>query len=443
MSNEPHASAGNWSQLPPPSYGTPAPQQAVSAAFAPGSVGLEAARVLVVNGLLGCAETIEPYATASGITCQSYARAHSALAAMKQAAVAGNSFHVVFVERVLPDMDPFEFAESVARDKQLAQARLILVSTFGPNNDEERVRKHFFAHLAKPTKQVQVLDAVHAAISGNPQLLPSKSRSVVLPAARSGNHVILIAEDNPVTQMLVLMQLKERGFFAQVVTNGQEAVQAARKHDFDAILMDCQMPVLDGFQASMTIRNWEQQTGKPRIPIIAMTAFTGDNDRSRCLQAGMDDYMSKPVTYDKLEAVLSKWLNFKLSFNTEAAMDKQNEFRSDWKGPQPSAVPVDLNALSEMLGSNEAEEILQLFITSTQDLLDRISIALATRDAGALQEAAHTLKGASSSIGANPLWQKTIDLEKAAKSEDWQHIPQLFAGVLSSFEEAKSFIKNH
>jgi CheY-like chemotaxis protein len=441
MDKQPHSSASSQpdARALPPGKPIAAKVPVTSSATAK----LESARVLVVNGLIGSAEMIEPYATASGINCLAFARGRSALTAMKQAAAAGKAFHVAFVERVLPDIDAYEFAALASADENLAATKLILVSTFGTGAAEgQKTAKLFFAHVARPTRQIEVLNAVQAGLSGNADILRRRTKSIALPAASTGRPMILIAEDSPVTQMMVLLQLKESGFYAQIVTNGVEAVEAAKTYAFDAILMDCQMPVMDGFAASQSIRQWERQTGKARIPIIAMTAYTSEYDMHRCLQSGMDDYMSKPVTYEKLDAVLSKWLNFTLSLNTEDAMDKNNIGRSRWDEPQPSAPPVDSAGLTEMLGSAEAEEILQLFVTSTSELLDKIEEALHNHNLADLQESAHTLKGASSSIGAHALWQAAIELERAAKNGEWQRLPEVLNGVRATFEQAKSFISN-
>jgi CheY-like chemotaxis protein len=210
------------------------------------------ARILVLHGLVGSAEFIEPFAIASGINCQAASRGYSGITAMRQAALAGRPFDVVFVERVLPDMDGLDFARAVREERQLASTKLVLVSTFGASGlSDPASEAGFDAHIAKPIKQAQVLNTIEAILRGTSvRAAVESSQNAAMPAATQGKHVILVAEDNPVNQKVTLLQLKELGFFAEVVNNGKEAVEAACHGTYDAILMDLQMPELDGFEAT-------------------------------------------------------------------------------------------------------------------------------------------------------------------------------------------------
>jgi polar amino acid transport system substrate-binding protein len=176
-----------------------------------------------------------------------------------------------------------------------------------------------------------------------------------------------------------------------------------------------------------------------------MTARAMASDREKCLRAGMDDYMSKPVTYEQLDTVLNKWLNGEApaAGQQEKIMEREVERQSLNFSPEmqnAQAAPVDLTMLREMLGEEETADILKLFVTSTEELMDKINQALAQRDAQALREAAHTLKGACSSIGANEMWRECIELEQAAKSADWTHIPEMYSELSQTFDQAKAFI---
>ncbi|HEY9791692.1 MAG TPA: response regulator [Candidatus Obscuribacterales bacterium] len=405
------------------------------------------AHVLSVTGLVGSSEYIEPYATASGISCNVASRGSTALTMMRQALGAGRAFDVVFVEMVLPDMDGFEFAQAVQRDKQLSRVPLVLVSTFGAEEGEDSaLSAGYHAHIARPLKQAQVVNAVQAILEGtsvDAAVTDDQTRSV--PALLKGQRVILVAEDNPVNQKVALLQLKELGYYAEVVSDGREAVEAAKKAPFDAILMDLQMPHMNGLDATKEIRKWERQTGS-HVPIIAMTANAMASDRDECLAIGMDDYLNKPVTYDQLSDVLSKWLDVE-SAQKQAEAPMENRFNSHLdftpeSQPSESAQPVDVAVLNDMLGSEEATEILKLFVVSSKELLDKINHSLAAHDAASLKEAAHTLKGACSSIGANSMWRECLELEKAAKADDWNVLPRQYAVLEHKFQEAKDFINN-
>lgn len=409
---------------------------------------LKKARVLVVTGLLGSAEFIEAYATASGIKCEGISRGQSALTMMKQATLIGQPYDVIFVERLLPDMDAFEFARRIKQERELAESKLILVSTFdSAARDDHALKAGFSEHIAKPMKQQHVLSTLTAVLQGRPQPVVIEApqqlvKDQIAPAVARGTRMILVAEDNPVNQKVALLQLRELGFFATVVANGRESIAVLKQAEFDAVLMDVQMPEMDGYEATKAIREWERETGK-HVPIIAMTASAGASEREKCIEAGMDDYLSKPVTYDKLDAVLFKWVESHEEQNSPAGEKTMQEpIRETHSFGVPQAEVVDLNGLTELLGPEEAIEVLKLFVDSTEDLISQIVEASARHDAKALKEAAHQLKGAASSVGANTIARACMDLEQCAKNDDWSATTKLNDGLTANFQNAKTYIQS-
>lgn len=412
---------------------------------------LATARVLVVAGLIGSAEFIEPYLISAGVKCSTSSRGYSALTKMKQAALAGRNFDLVFVEMVLPDMTAYEFATAVHQDPSLSASSLILVSTFGAGPaDNAAFRQVFADHIAKPVKQAQVISAASAVlageVSGTTMLTPAQEQAALPSAAEQGERLILIAEDNPVNQRVALLQLKELGFYAKAVTNGQEALDAMQESPFSAVLMDCQMPLMDGYETTRKIRELEKTSGT-HIPIIAMTAHALAADRENCFAVGMDDYLSKPVTYDRLNSVLSRWVDVGHNKNTgekdmAETAEPNRELRSFVPDMPAATPPLDVTQLEEMLGSEETAEILQLFVSSTEDLLQRIDKAMVDHDAKALREAAHELKGACSSVGASGMAQSCLELEQVAKENDWEKAPAIQSGLTQTFESTRSYINN-
>jgi CheY-like chemotaxis protein len=165
----------------------------------------------------------------------------------------------------------------------------------------------FAAVVRKPIRQVILHDALVAAIHGTVQTSPQPADSGDLPV-RHDTMLILIAEDNPVNRKLALQQLKKIGYSADAVTNGREAIDAVGRGDYDLVLMDCQMPDVDGFEATREIRRIESGSGK-HIPIVAMTANALEGDREECLAAGMDDYLAKPVQLAALRAAVERYVN--------------------------------------------------------------------------------------------------------------------------------------
>lgn len=212
---------------------------------------------------------------------------------------------------------------------------------------------------------------------------------------------VLVAEDNSVNQKVIQHMLKKFGIVPEIAVNGREAVLAATRSRFDLILMDCQMPELDGFEATAEIRNSEPLHGRHQ-PIVAMTANAMPGDRERCLASGMDDYLVKPLKPESLEEML---LRFASPANTTQAA-------------------LDMARLNSTLGNDLAfqREMIVLYLTTTRPLLGKIFVALAEKDPAVCQRAAHEIKGASTYIAATNMAEYARDLEDAAKVGDWQRI---------------------
>jgi CheY-like chemotaxis protein len=224
--------------------------------------------------------------------------------------------------------------------------------------------------------------------------------------ARPGGR-ILLAEDNVVNQKVAVRLLEKLDYRVEVVPDGLTAVAAWRKGNFDLILMDCQMPVLDGFEATREIRRLE--AGTRRIPIVALTANAMKSDEDKCRAAGMDDFVSKPIDRATLYACLDRFL--------------LQDAGADPPGPQPGGAavddrapaPVDWNALLESVGGDEdfARELAVAFIDAGDRHLATIALALGAQDGTALRLAAHSIKGSSSAIGATATTQAATQVEQA------------------------------
>ena len=226
--------------------------------------------------------------------------------------------------------------------------------------------------------------------------------------ALENGRLILLAEDNPTNQKVAQLQLDKLGFAAHIVANGQEAIEAAEALPYAAILMDCQMPVLDGFAATVQIRRAERENGR-HVPIIAMTANAMEGDRERCVAAGMDDYLSKPFKPEALAAVLEKWI---APASPPAARD---------------AASIDLARLKDFLGDDETilKELLDVYRESTHNLLDKLQGAIARREREAVHALAHEAKGASGNLGIDAMARIARELEQSASTADWEEIAAL------------------
>ncbi|MBA3944005.1 MAG: amino acid permease [Herpetosiphonaceae bacterium] len=257
-----------------------------------------------------------------------------------------------------------------------------------------------------------ILPLVVATEQTQPMMDSPDHRAVVITQARDAQAaLILVVEDNPVNQRITRLQIEKLGYRVEVVSNGREAIHTltARLPDLPVglVLMDCQMPEMDGFEATTVIRATEQQTGQ-HIPIVALTANAMQGDLQTCLNAGMDDYLSKPVKIDELRDALARWLPVHAPLPRSLPTD-----------PAPPALPPSLNVavLNELRGLQEEgfpdllSEVIDLFTTDAPGYIIAIREAIVAGDAPALRQAAHTLKGSSAALGATILAAGCLELE--------------------------------
>lgn len=283
---------------------------------------LQGHRALVVDDDPIAREIIHAYVVSWGMQADSVASGGDALNMLRKAVQSGDPYDIAIVDFWMPQMNGLTLARSIRSDSTLSHTKLILMTAFDANlHRNEATRAGFAAYLTKPVKQSQLFMSISSAIrhgnAGTPDaavtatiLEQLEPRPGALASAR-----ILVAEDNLINQKLSVAQLKRLGLDADVVKNGQEAVDAIKTKDYALVLMDCQMPGMDGFEATRVVRASELGTRK-HTTIVAITANALEGDREVCVAAGMDDYLCKPVQLDALRALVQRWLP---SFGKETA----------------------------------------------------------------------------------------------------------------------------
>jgi two-component system sensor histidine kinase/response regulator len=250
--------------------------------------------------------------------------ASRALTLLRDAAERGEPYDLAILDMMMPGMNGLDLARTIKTDPLLAPLRLVLLTSYGrPGHGEEARQAGIAAYLTKPTRQSQLFDCLAtvmgmpgpppqpAAGSGSPQAVPASlvTRHTLAEATSRSRCRLLLAEDNLVNQKVAVRMLEKLGFRVDVAANGREVLEALSRAPYAAVLMDCQMPEMDGYEACAEIRRRESQRAPARhTPILAMTANAMQGDRERCLGAGMDDYLSKPVKLEDLEAVLRRWV---------------------------------------------------------------------------------------------------------------------------------------
>ena len=319
------------------------------------------------------------------------------------AALAGSpqGFPLVLLDAVMPGIDGFAVARKIRQDPRLSAATIMMLSSADRPGDAEQCRKlGVSAYLQKPIKQSELLDAIVLALSKSgvrsAQPDPRTEVSVMIPKGL----VVLLAEDNEVNQELAIAILERRGCHVVLARNGREAVALWEREKFDVVLMDVQMPEMDGLSATRAIRQLEKARGM-HTPIVALTAHVLEGDREKCRAAGMDGYVSKPLSVGELMQAMVD------------VLPKQT--------PMPgSGVPPELEACLATLDGDRArlEKIVTKFLEQYPGLLTEIRRAINDGDGGAAAKSAHTLAGSLGVLGANAAREAAKQVEHLAAGSD-------------------------
>jgi CheY-like chemotaxis protein len=306
-----------------------------------------------------------------------------ALEELDKAAKAGEPYCLALLDGMMPQMDGFMLAEKIKQDTELRQTKLIILSSAGRIESKARCRELGIDYcLMKPVKQSELLDSIITMLSvATADEVSRKTASIEVPESVTSLR-ILLAEDGLVNQKVAVNLLEQRGHKVTVANNGQEAVAVFDSELFDVVLMDLQMPAMDGFEATAIIREREKKSGT-HIPIIAMTAHAMKGDRERCLESGMDGYIAKPIRAKDLYETI------------EVMAEGAGGSQSGINGTTEVTEIIDRDQLLKQIGGNEEslKEIVELFVVESDKLLTKIREAIANKKTSDLQRAAHTLKG--------------------------------------------------
>jgi PAS domain S-box-containing protein len=312
-----------------------------------------------------------------------------ALAEMDRASQAGTGFDLLVTDFLMPDMDGFALLESVRANPAFSRLPVVLLSSSGAQQVARSRELGVSAHLIKPAKQSELREAVTTALGKSRAAEPVPSVLDETAAAKHAPLSILLTEDNPVNQRLATRVLELNGHSVTVAATGRQALSALASGTFDLILMDVQMPEMDGLDATAAIREQERQSGG-HIPIIAMTAHAMAEDRDRCLEAGMDGYVSKPLHLENL------WKAINECVPKASRPSIPKAVKPDGNGS------FDRNVLLSQVGGDHAlmREIAKLFLEESPRQMEAIRRAIEQRDGKGLELSAHTFKGSAGHLAA-------------------------------------------
>jgi signal transduction histidine kinase/DNA-binding response OmpR family regulator/HPt (histidine-containing phosphotransfer) domain-containing protein len=355
----------------------------------------------------------------------------------------GTLFDVALVDMMMPVMDGLELVRAIKADAAFAHLKIIMLTSLGgPEDIRQALALGVEYCLTKPVRADELCTCIATAI-GHVAIGPQRDRGLPIPASipapvpdSTFKANVLLAEDNKVNQEIALAMLEETGYRVTVVENGRQALSARESGQFDMILMDCQMPVMDGFEATAILRRQESESGRSRIPIIALTANAISGDRERCLEAGMDDYIAKPFTRAALLSTLSRW--------TQAPDTLQHSdpvAAGTPPAPSPDAAtsfdPEALQALRALQKPGRPDlvtRIIDLFVLDAPRLLGAMRDAIGASDAEGLRHAAHTLKSTSANVGALRLAASCGEIEQFARATDVAAATAPFAGATEELD---------
>jgi signal transduction histidine kinase/DNA-binding response OmpR family regulator/HPt (histidine-containing phosphotransfer) domain-containing protein len=406
---------------------------------------LKGVRALVVDDTATNRTILEHYLHAWGLQCEVAASPSAALEILERASREEMPFELALLDFQMPEMDGLELARAIRQRPALRGLKLVVLSS-APLTRAPRPGEEVSAFLVKPVSQSDLYDAIVCADPASAEREIEQQRPAEL-----GGQLVLVAEDNEINSVVARALLGKRGLKAQVAHNGREAVEMAAAGDYAAIFMDCHMPELDGYEATRRIRAAE---GGHRVPIIAMTALSMPGDRERCLAAGMDDYISKPLRNEQLEDVVVRWLSagggghaadgangaagsasVAPAGSSKAAGDSDHGEPAAGRGddhagraatatddPGLDGIAVlDEATVSQLRGSLPEAMLGELIDTFEQQLsrcLDEIEAAAGRGDHGEVRRLAHLLKGSSATFGALRVREICLRLEHSGREGD-------------------------
>ena len=414
----------------------------------------EALRVLIVDDNAINLDILREQLASWGFKAQTAADGQSALKALYAASAAGQPFALAFLDAHMPGMTGLELARSIRSSSRLKDTTLILLSSVSDHTFSQANRNDFVACLTKPVRQSQLLQAV-TAVFPNAALAQWKEPPVP-PAVESRpgvlhpNAQILLAEDNEINQEVAREILAAAGFGCDVVSDGQQAVAAVRNKRYALVLMDCQMPILDGFAAARAIREAEKRQSGPErthLPIVALTANAIKGDREACLEAGMDDYVSKPIETEellkKINALLAQDAGLASRLSTEEKATTGGTDRQA-AGPTPNTAPYDrLSALTRCMNKPDfLDRMLSRFKDKVREDTAALEQFVEARDGPQVAFLAHRLKGAAANLSAEPLHAAASELEQAGRAADFARVGDCFQKVRQEGQRLAEFLES-
>jgi two-component system sensor histidine kinase/response regulator len=392
---------------------------------------LTGVRALIVESSVINCGILQSQMSNWGMSNRVAATPEQAIDLLAQAVARNAPYDIAIIDLGLPGMDALELARTIRARADIAKVRLVMLTRRQVDIKSAR-DAGIDACLAKPVRQTVLYECLVNVMAGQPQeavAAPAVCEPVnTAPAEIRGN--ILLVEDNLVNQQVAVGILQIQRYSVTVVNNGREALEAYAHGAFDLILMDCHMPEMDGFEATMEIRGRERSSIGKRVPIIALTANAMAQDREECLNAGMDDHLSKPFSMQTMQDMLDRWMPQAASTKAEAAAELAA------RAPAKAAAVLDrqvLDQLSTLLKPERLARAINLYLVESPKLIQKLKQAAAASDAPEIVRSAHSLKSSSATLGARVLSRYCGDIEASARCADAEEACKIFAKIETEY----------
>ena len=400
---------------------------------------LEGIRVCCVDDNDTNRHLLSHYVEDWGMNPTTAASGSEGLAVLRAGVARGKPFELAILDMHMPGMDGLELAIAIKADPTIQAIRLVLLTSLGRRGDAGDARKAGFqAYLTKPVRKGQ-LEQTLVSVMSNEQQISGDDRGPFITKHRLSEQnneglssKILIADDHTVNQELTSLLVNKLGHQVVVVSDGKEAYQALQNQTFALVLMDCQMPEMDGYAATRAIREWEGS--KQHIPIIALTANAMSGDREKCVAAGMDDYLTKPINPVKLRDIFLRWLpqpkgNEMASQNIESPSNPEANI-PEIKHKEVTHKTMDSEKMAELraMGGNDfMVKIITQFVQDASECVTQLQNAVETKDRDALTKTAHGLKGICRNMGVQQLAELAFAMEQQGQHHSFEKLGKQFA----------------
>ncbi|MGH7528157.1 MAG: response regulator [Gemmatimonadales bacterium] len=401
-------------------------------------------RILVVDDNGTNREVLARSLQSCGMAVTCAADGPSALRLVLEAAGRGTPYHLAVLDMMMPGMDGLQLARAIRGSPEVPPMGLLLLTSVGGQGEPAEARRAGVdAYLTKPIRQAQLVDCLATMLgrNGAPARTDAPAPTVepfIVPGARA-----LVVDDNVVNRAVIVGMLESYQCISSEAANGREAVDQVMAGEFDLVFMDCQMPVLDGFEATGEIRRREAAEGRRRIPIVALTASALKGERERCLAAGMDDYLSKPVRQADLGEMVCRWVELRARPETNghpnghAAPLKQAPAESNGASSHvlDRGVIDAIRAMPSQRSGNALTRLVGIYLQHTPEAIQQLRVAV---DAGGCSEAqriAHTIKSSSGMLGAIGLATLLGKAEDAGRAREDAELRRLMTAIEAEYEQ--------